>query len=271
MAQLRIVSDLHLEAFYGSDVTELANRFVPIDARDSLSILILAGDISSKPDQLVQFIAEIEQRFKQVVFVPGNHEYYKHDMVKLEPLLEKSLQEKTSRTIFSIGKISAAKFDGVRFIYGTAWTDGGADYWENDRVESGMSDFYVIKHDGEPFTVQKMQLIHRSMRKQIEAFLEKDNSKLPNVVVTHHLPSRRLCHPRFGGQIDGGFAFNGDAILASDYAPKVWIHGHTHDSIDTKVYNTRVVCNPRGYNKEHSFDVNHQFNSYELAPKFIEV
>jgi hypothetical protein len=27
----------------------------------------------------------------------------------------------------------------------------------------------------------------------------------------------------------------------------VWIHGHTHDSLDYMQSGTRVVCNPRGY------------------------
>ena len=143
--QIQLFSDLHIEFEELSVSCEKAD------------VVVFAGDIELGTKG-VEWIKR--QNIKcPIIYVLGNHEYYKHDMVKLEPLLEKSLQEKTSRTIFSIGKISAAKFDGVRFIYGTAWTDGGADYWENDRVESGMSDFYVIKHDGEPFTVQKMQLI----------------------------------------------------------------------------------------------------------------
>jgi hypothetical protein len=27
----------------------------------------------------------------------------------------------------------------------------------------------------------------------------------------------------------------------------LWIHGHTHESVDYFVNSTRVVCNPRGY------------------------
>jgi len=36
-----------------------------------------------------------------------------------------------------------------------------------------------------------------------------------------------------------------DFIL--EHQPRLWIHGHTHESFDYKIGKTRVVCNPRGY------------------------
>jgi hypothetical protein len=40
-------------------------------------------------------------------------------------------------------------------------------------------------------------------------------------------------------------------ILMEDFIlqhqPRLWIHGHTHESFDYKIGKTRVVCNPRGY------------------------
>ena len=42
---------------------------------------------------------------------------------------------------------------------------------------------------------------------------------------------------------------------------RLWIHGHTHDSFDYRLNETRVVCNPRGYategvNENPWFDLN---------------
>jgi hypothetical protein len=34
--------------------------------------------------------------------------------------------------------------------------------------------------------------------------------------------------------------------------PKLWIHGHTHDSVDLKLGDTRIVCNPIGYPHERN-------------------
>ena len=36
-----------------------------------------------------------------------------------------------------------------------------------------------------------------------------------------------------------------DFIL--EHQPRLWIHGHTHESFDYEIGKTRVVCNPRGY------------------------
>jgi Icc-related predicted phosphoesterase len=38
---------------------------------------------------------------------------------------------------------------------------------------------------------------------------------------------------------------------------KLWIHGHTHESMDYDIEGTRVVCNPRGYLPE---EPNKRFN-----------
>ena len=40
--------------------------------------------------------------------------------------------------------------------------------------------------------------------------------------------------------------------------PSLWLHGHTHESFDYNIKNTRVVCNPRGY--INSPDLNKSFN-----------
>lgn len=60
---IRVCSDLHLEQFYGQREELLAAKFIPEDERDAESVLALAGDISSKFDQLVNFIRAVEKRF----------------------------------------------------------------------------------------------------------------------------------------------------------------------------------------------------------------
>jgi hypothetical protein len=38
--------------------------------------------------------------------------------------------------------------------------------------------------------------------------------------------------------------------------PKLWIHGHTHESMDYFIDKTRIVCNPFGY---WQYDENRRF------------
>jgi hypothetical protein len=34
------------------------------------------------------------------------------------------------------------------------------------------------------------------------------------------------------------------------YKPKLWVHGHTHSSMDYVLGETRILCNPYGYHHE---------------------
>lgn len=45
-------------------------------------------------------------------------------------------------------------------------------------------------------------------------------------------------------EIGFGFYRNLDELLGLS---ELWIRGHTHDSFDYSLKETRVVCNPRGY------------------------
>lgn len=260
---IRVVSDLHAEQFYGQDVQTLADLFVPADDRDQDAILVLAGDISSKGDQLLQLLDCWCSRFRQIVFVCGNHEWYRHDIVEHGKLIQEAGD--ALGICVSTNKVRCTEVDGVRFIYGTYWSDGGETAHDQLNVSHGLWDFKIISNGGSGFSVADMTKLHAKMRASVEAFLNVD-SDLPTVVVTHHMPSYRLCHPRFGNKINGGFASNSDDLLIGDKAPDVWIHGHTHDTIDMKLYDTRIVCNPRGYVSEVNASVHNSF-----APKFIEV
>ena len=262
---IRIASDTHLEQFYGRNVASLVVDILPTDNRDSESVLVLAGDISSKPNQLVEFIHGVESRFARVVYVNGNHEPYRQDIKIWEKNTRDLMELHLKNTSYALNEVKCEQIDGVRFIFSTMWADGGRDSTEMDLVECSLNDFRVIAKDGTIFTVADMQSMHRSMRADIETFLKDTSSGMKNVVVTHHMPSYRLCHPRFGDYINGGVAANCDAILSSDYAPALWINGHTHDRISTKLWNTRIECNPSGYRGEYN-------NGYSsTGPVFIDI
>jgi len=267
---IRVASDLHLEQFYGMDIEPLTVEVLPSDPRDLGAILVLAGDISSKPDQLCNFLKHIESRFKHVVYVPGNHEWYRHDMTTWIKDTKELLHQNLTNTTFSLDEMRGIQIGLCSFIIGTFWTDGGQDQFEMCAVENALNDFRIVTLNGKRFTVADMQKIHREMKADLQSFLPiMKASGTPVVVVTHHMPSYRLCATRFGNTINGGFASNCDAILASEDAPDVWIHGHTHDTNDTQLFNTRIVCNPRGYHRE--FSDKSEFNQYKVEPKFIEV
>ena len=46
--------------------------------------------------------------------------------------------------------------------------------------------------------------------------------------------------------MSAAFASNMDDFIL-EHQPRLWIHGHTHESFDYEIGKTRAVCNPRGY------------------------
>lgn len=263
---IRCHSDLHLEGFYGRDAETLAIDFIPPDIRDADSLLVLAGDISSHGPQVLDFIEVCRQRFKYVLYIPGNHEFYRHNYDTYSKTLDAELTARygndEQRTVFwSIDKVKCTDIDDVRFVYGTLWGDGGPTLADQAKTGWFLNDFRLIRKSAAAqsqgdrlFTVSDMIEIYKEQRADIDYALN-FIGPAKRVVVTHHLPSRRLVSPRFREKdgsdgANGGFVGDCEYILASSNAPDLWIHGHTHDFIDTRLWETRIVCNPTGYRGE---------------------
>ena len=91
-------------------------------------------------------------------------------------------------------------------------------------------------------------------------FIERNLMKFGSnsVVITHHAPcqlsvNEKYKHDRFMNYLY--FSEYSNMIFSNQ--PKLWIHGHMHDSADYTLDQTRVICNPRGYYEE---DLNPNFS-----------
>jgi predicted phosphodiesterase len=287
---LRIASDLHLDGFLGQTSETLRAGFLPSDPRDAESILILAGDISSNGEQLVGFLAACAAVFPKVIYVPGNHEWYKHDYTSYEPELSQAILSLPHDNIeFSLHGVGYEEMDDlkVRFIFGTLWGDGGPTLGDQGAVGFYLNDFRLISNGRTPkstaqmrFTVQDMIAVYRDHKAKIaEQLAIPYDGK--TVVITHHLPSRRLVSARFwptdgSDGANGGFVGNCDDLLAADNAPDLWVHGHTHDRISTTLWKTRIECNPAGYKGEwmtkfNTFMRPNKNGSREVVPLFVRL
>jgi Icc-related predicted phosphoesterase len=111
--KLHILSDLH---------TEFADFGPPETDADAV---ILAGDIGVGLEGLRWAARHFPDR--PIVYVPGNHEFYGHDIA-----LTGSLKSEAPRNI-SVLSDDRLVLDGVRFLGTTLWTDfklhGEADAW----------------------------------------------------------------------------------------------------------------------------------------------
>ena len=232
--KIRILSDLHLE--FSSWTPP------PVEA----DVVVLAGDIHLG----VKGLGWAREQFSDahIIYVAGNHEFYGGHMQ--EVLV--SLREVAER--LGIHVLDADEFilKDTRFLGATLWTDFAL-YGNGPKLRGAMndarrrvSDFRMIRNvDGNPFCPEIAREIHRAQVTWLEGKLSEtfDGS---TVVITHHLPHLQSIKEKYQGNALNP-AFASDLAYLVRPPASLWIHGHTHDSVDYVVNGTRVVCNPRGY------------------------
>ena len=232
--KLHILSDLHIE---------FADFEPPQTEAD---VVVLAGDIGVG----VGGIGWAEQHFtdKPVIYVPGNHEYYHHDLTVIDELKASAPE---NFHVLDDGQIT---IDNVRFLCSVLWTDfalfgEGDRFFSMQRARQVMADFSVIQNDGRTFLPEDSIRLHEGSRGWLSAMLA-EPFEGKTVIVTHHAPTSKSVAPRFATELlTPAFASDLEALIDVG-EPVLWIHGHMHDSFDYAIYATRVVCNPRGYPEE---------------------
>jgi predicted phosphodiesterase len=253
--KLHILSDVHLEFGY-----------LPPPQVDA-DVTVLAGDIGLGL-MGAEWALELA-RERPVVYVCGNHEYYRQPPV---PLVQEALREAFAGTGVRYLENHAAIIDGVRFLGATLWTDFRMLGRRDEGMESArrlMSDYQVIAmvRSG-PGTANHAQLwdclvpddtlgFHEQSRAWLEGELVAQFSGV-TVVVTHHAPSPRSLRPGYAAEpTAAAYASNLEALMDGSRAA-LWVHGHVHKSSDYRANGTRVLCNPRGYT---GFALNPAFDS----------
>jgi predicted phosphodiesterase len=248
--KIQIASDLHLE--FGHNV------HIPNAGAD---VLVLAGDIciakafKNKERNInnlgyYMFFDEVCANFKNVIYIMGNHEHYKGTFNKTADILRKALSEYNN--LHFLDKESVV-LDGVKFVGCSLWTEVDT---ENpltiNKLKFAMNDFNLIKYcdnkgNYRKFTPNDTHIEHVVSR----MYLEKEITE-PCVIVTHHAPSWQSIHEKYANdrELNTLYASNLEHMMTDNV--KLWIHGHTHNAFDYKVFNTRVVCNPIGYPQERS-------------------
>ena len=248
--KIQILSDIHNEI----------SQFDPIQT--DADVLVLAGDIGRKEEGIRWAVSAFHG--KQIVYVPGNHEFY-HGM--RETVMEQMRCESIGGLRLNCVRshaITGADYSrvhflendeiiirDVRFLGCTLWTDfmlhGEAERPYSIRDgKSSLADFRLIReNESRMFTPGDAIRLHKESLEWLQDRLnEKYEGK--TVVVTHHLPSiHSVAECYKDSLLSACFASHLDHLF--DGRIDLWIHGHTHDSVDYILNGTRVICNPRGY------------------------
>jgi predicted phosphodiesterase len=234
--KIRVLSDLHLEF----------SNFKPEEVLSD--VIVLAGDIGVGAEGLIW----ARQVFlgKEIIYVPGNHEFYGFERKATMDSLHKLAKANEIHFLNDQQVVlRSSNGEAVRFLGSTLWTDflcfGESNQEQCITVgQLSLNDFRKIKEGEDLFSAKRSLELHQQSLAWLVTELEKPfNGK--TVVVTHHLPSMSSVSSRFKTSLlTACFASELNYLFGK---MTLWIHGHTHDPCDYQINGTRVVCNPRGY------------------------
>jgi Icc-related predicted phosphoesterase len=229
--RIAIYSDIHTEAHFDSDgARDSGEAFIAALDPTDVDVVVLAGDIGTL-DGLRRTIELFAAKYRHVVFVPGNHEHWhctRSDIRAAELSLEGWFPN------FHWLNREVVTIEGQRFIGATLWF---RDHPMNEVYSGRLADFFNIPGF--------RTWIYEENAKAI-AFLERE-ARGGDVVITHHAPSAASREERYAGSETNRFYICDMVPLILERQPRLWIHGHMHASKDYQIEETRVVCNPYGY------------------------
>ena len=269
--KIKLVSDLHLE---------FSDCFINND--EGADVLILGGDIciaqdlhdhpepANTADQAAiangtglgrrqmtaqrfrDFFKRCSFQFPHVIYIMGNHEFYNGKFYAgIDYMREECAKYPNVYMLEQDMKI----IDDVVFVGGTLWTNmNKRDPLTMHAIEGMMNDFRIIRNDARnyaPMSALDVAIRHDKTLAYIEHIVHEHRNK-KCVVVGHHSPSFQSCHPMYGNDtlMNGGYHSDLSEFIMDHPQIKLWTHGHTHHPFDYVLGETRVVCNPRGYEND---------------------
>ena len=234
--KIQYCSDLHLE-FQANK-----NYLKQFPLKPEGEILLLAGDIvlfktMKGHDDFFNFCAD---NFENTYWIPGNHEYYQHDLADVKT----PLNEKIRENVFLLNNQSIT-YKNVELIFSTLWSHIPPQHeWE---VQKNVNDFYQIKNKGKNITVTGFNALHKTDFDFLQTALAKPADK-QRIVITHYVPTLMHYPEQYrSSNINAAFAVELFDTIESSNA-SYWIYGHHHCNIPTfKIGNTTMLTNQLGY------------------------
>ena len=223
--KLLIMSDLHFEFQTFSMKKKFLDQNWP-----KHDICVIAGDVSNAIG-LYDSLKLLMLKFKRIIYVSGNHEYYNGSIESVNQTINAFEQIEENFTWLNNNSVS---IDGITFYGGTLW------YPEclNPKIKFGINDVYIKDYEN-------IQIEHT---KFLNGLLTIPKN---SVIISHHLPHPNSIAQQFKGNEFNHFFVHDCSKQIHDLNPKLWIHGHTHNFFDYKLNSgTRIVCNPFGYPTE---------------------
>jgi predicted phosphodiesterase len=246
--RIQILADLH---------RELNPAFDPplVDA----DVVVLAGDVARGSDGVEWMRAKWAST--PVIYVAGNHEFcnrWQNDFFTMPDALAE-LRAKAAGTNVHFLENDEVVIGDVRFLGCTLWTDFalfGQDVQDAvmTRVEKHMPEYaHAFINPEQRLRARDVLELHQASRRWLKERLY-DYFEGSTIVVTHHAPSARSSSVwHVGDPLNPAFFSNLESLCDGERV-RLWIHGHTHNSVDYEIKGTRIISNQRGYRHDGNDD-----------------
>jgi predicted phosphodiesterase len=247
-----IISDIHIERDYPNipKLDKIINK--------RCDNIILAGDIGHLElfEQYNLFIYEICSTFKNVILIPGNHEFYS-EKYNYETLYNLLMSLKKIHKNLIILDNNYIDIDGNIRLYGTTlWCN--IPYIKNEKELPILSNNKIIDNNWlNEKNKDCINNIHNIINKS-----KNDNKKL--IIISHYSPTLNNINPKNFNCINRFYYFCELEHLFNKNDIYTWIYGHTHYNKDYfSPNNTRIISNQyraKNFNKNKMIKITSKNN-----------
>lgn len=264
--KIQVISDVHLEFYENPKICNFIKSITPV--------LCIVGDLCCCDPtgfkKIKQFFDKITSMFELIIWVPGNHEYYRNSCSDKRGSVQ-GIDMQNSKFCSTYKNIKYLRNGRVEYLYGkTLYRFIGSTLWtciplqKAKEVENYMSDYamiYVWSNKTKKCRKITCKDVNSWYKRNI-AYIKKeiDNSKklknqknkkynnIKTIILTHHKP---FYDKRIINRDVSSLAYESDQtnIMNSKHVD-AWLYGHTHKHFRGKIGGCIVASNPRGYPRE---------------------
>ncbi len=249
--KLQILSDLHIDSY--------ARQSHPIGhiPKTDADIVLVAGDTANSDSGMPWLQQQATRLQVPLITVAGNHEYFGEDVLHFDHKLA-TWDNYNAANNQGVRVLQCQHIDigEIRILGCTLWTDYQyqADEDTMEVAKRFMRDYKQIYAGDELFSPEVSMQIHSQQRQWLrQALITAQKLGKTSVVMSHHSISPLSVSKKYA-TLPSNAAFVSDLSgwMSEPWAPKLWVHGHTHEAFDYSIDKTRVIVNPRAYPNEIS-------------------
>lgn len=217
-------------------------------------IVFFCGDFSDGLNCLNEL--KIHYKNKFVIWVAGNHDFYGGDILEYE----KIFKNYHNQNFFFLSNDSIEvkiKNKKLKIIGTTLWPDYNLygnlnEVFLQEYLLKYNKDHKNIKYNDEYFSHETLMKLNKESINFLESKLKYNNNDI-TIILTHHLPTQKSLSKQFSEYITNPLFANNLEYLFYNYKIDYWFHGHSHESCNYIINNTKIMSNPLGYYRDGKY------------------